>query len=579
MAVLSWVLHKGRIPNDMFQDFRYTDAGAGHNHIEVSPLLKLPYPRLNILISLLVASSIAVTLAIALWLFDATLRHVQAEAQSARVINIAQTVAAYGNVVQALQQANQPGTDISSDSALERDINRLRQRLGIDFISIFNRQSLRLTHPDPELVGLPFQGGDEGPSLQGRTYSSRAQGTLGTSIRGFSPVMDGNGQVIGAVAVGVTLATLGDRLAENRLSVLLGVALLMLFGVLGAGWLARYLKHVLMGLEPHQIARLVEERQAILGSVHEGILAIDSEGRISLTNAAAHQLLHRAGLDVPVYGTRIDTWLPQAGLMEVLREGKASLDREVLINGLSLLTNRMPIRHQGQIIGAVATFRDTSEVHMLAEELTGVRRYAEALRAATHEFKNKLHAMLGLVQMKEYTALHDYMLELADHHVAPGAALVREVEEPVLAGFLLGKQSEARERGIVLSIEVEEPIPAPESSTLIHTLVIIIGNLLENAFDAVSEQDERHVTLTLGHDESLLSLHVQDTGTGISDALKQRIFQRGISTKGAHRGLGLAMVREQIEAHDGDLALYSEPPHGTLIEVTLPYRAGSGARD
>lgn len=551
----------------------------GCNNTRVSLLPKLPSPRLNVLISLLVASSIAVTLAIALWLFDATLRDAQEDAQSARVINIAQTVAAQHDVVLALQKANQPDAVLSPDGTLVHDINQLRQRLDIDFISIFNLRSLRLTHPDPNQVGHHFRGGDEGPSLQGETYASRAIGTLGTSIRGFSPVVDSEGQVLGAVAVGVTLGTLGDRLAENRQTVLFGVVLLMLFGALGASWLARYLKRVLMGLEPHQIARLVKERHAILSSVHEGILAIDNQGRISLINTAAHHLLQRAGLEIPAYGTSIDTCLPQSGLMEVLQSGQASLDKEMLINGLSLLTNRMPIQHQGHIIGAVATLRDTSEVHMLAEELTGVRRYAEALRAATHEFKNKLHAMLGLVQMQEYPALHRYLRELADHHIAPGAALVKDIEEPVLAGFLLGKQSEARERDIVLAIEVEEPIPAPEAPALVHTLVIILGNLLENAFDAVNEQDERYVTLTLGYDESLLSLHVQDTGTGISDALQQRVFQHGMSTKGQHRGLGLAMVREQVEAHEGSLALYSEPQRGTLIEVALPYAAYPGADD
>lgn len=531
---------------------------------------RLPTPRLNVLISLLVAATVIVTLGVALWLFDATLRDTQARAQADRVTDIAQVVATRRDVARALQQRGD-ATAFAPDSDLQGDIDDLRRRLDVDFIVVMNHRGMRLTHPDRTRIGEHFQGGDEGPALEGEHYASRAQGTLGLSIRGFSPVVDDTGEVIGAVSVGVTLDTLGARLADNRQHVMLGIAVLMLLGTLGASWLARYIKRVLMGLEPHQIARLVEERQAILGSVHEGILAVDVDGRITLTNTAAHALLDQAGLDTPTLGTPITDYLPQSGLPAVLRHGQASLDQEIFINGQAMLANRMPIRHQGRVIGAVATFRDKSEVRLLAEELTGVRRYAEALRAATHEFKNKLHVMLGLVQLEAYPALARYLREVADHQVAPGTALVEGIGEPVLAGFLLGKQSEARERDITLNIDVEDAIPPPREPAMIHTLVIVLGNLLENAFDAVDERDVRQVTLTMGVDSDLLSLHVQDTGPGIPEAMRQRIFTSGISSKGRQRGLGLAMVREHVEAHDGTLTLYSEPGRGTLIEVALPY--------
>lgn len=535
---------------------------------------RLPTVRLNVLISLLVASTVIVTLSVALWMFDATLRDTQAKAQAARVTDIAQVVASRRSVVNALQ-ARGDRRDFSPNNDLQHEIDGLRRRLGVDFIVVMNPRAIRLTHPDPARIGEHFQGGDEGPALQGEHYASRAEGTLGTSIRGFAPVRDAAGKVIGAVSVGVTLDTLGARLADNRLHMVLGIALLMILGSLGASWLARYIKRVLMDLEPHQITRLVEERQAILGSVHEGILAVDVTGHVTLTNAAARSLFHQAGLEAPTLGIPITDYLPQSGLPDVLQSGEAALDQEVFINGQALIANRMPIHHQGQVIGAVATFRDKSEVRLLAEELTGVRRYAEALRAATHEFKNKLHVMLGLVQLEEYPALHRYLRDVADHQVAPGTALVEGIDEPVLAGFLLGKQSEARERDITLTVDVEDAIPVPRDPAMIHTLVIVLGNLLENAFDAVDEQFERHVTLTMGVDAALLSLHVQDTGPGIPESMRERIFASGISSKGGQRGLGLAMVREHVEAHDGTLALYSEPGRGTLIEVALPYPVSS----
>ncbi|HCH76201.1 MAG TPA: histidine kinase, partial [Pseudomonas sp.] len=139
----------------------------------------------------------------------------------------------------------------------------------------------------------------------------------------------------------------------------------------------------------------------------------------------------------------------------------------------------------------------------------------------------------------------------------------------------LGKQSEARERGILFQVDVEHPVPAavPEQ---IHGLVTILGNLLENAFEAVAEEDERRVNLTLDYDEALLSLHVQDSGGGIEAAVREQIFQRGVSTKGERRGIGLAAVQEQVEAWGGSLAVYSEAGRGSLFEVELPYRSAAG---
>lgn len=147
-----------------------------------------------------------------------------------------------------------------------------------------------------------------------------------------------------------------------------------------------------------------------------------------------------------------------------------------------------------------------------------------------------------------------------------------------MAGFLLGKGSEARERGIRLDVRVETAVPAPVDPAMRHTLITVIGNVLENAFEALSTCETREVSLTLSLDEDLLTLDVQDSGPGIPDAWQTRVFEHGVSTKGEHRGLGLALVRERLEVHGGSLALYSEAGRGTLVEVTLPYASGATPR-
>lgn len=360
-------------------------------------------PRLSMLISMLVAVMIMLALVLALWLFVSQQRSALEQAEATRVTDLARVVAAK-SAVRAALASSEPGADDTS-GALQRDIDGLRRALGIDLIVVMTPESRRLTHSDPGLVGRRFQGNDEGPALAGDHYASRSQGTLGTSIRGFSPVYDEDGEVIGAVAVGVTLA-----------------------------------------------------------SVHEGILAVDREGCITLANDAARSLFTRAGLGEPPLGAPLTDYIAHTSLPTVLTDMRPALDRELLINGRVLLVNRVPIRHAGQMIGAVATLRDKSEVARLAEELTGVHRYAEALRASTHDFKNKLHVITGLTKLGDLDALRRYLRELADSRLASSTALGDEFQDPVLAGFLLGKRSEARERGIELAIIPTSPLPIPRRS-------------------------------------------------------------------------------------------------------------------
>jgi len=504
---------------------------------------------------------IVLTLGMAFLLFNYQLRDNLERAQGERVMGLAEVLADRSDIRRAL--AARPIVH-DAGSALRLHVEALRERLGVDFITVMDRDHLRLTHPNPAEVGRHFRGGDEDRALEGESYVSRSEGTLGVSIRGFAPVLDADGRVIGAVATGVTLSRVGLLLAENRQVVMLGIALLMLVGGLGAWWLARYIKRILLGFEPHQISQWVQERQALLASLHEGVLAVGGDGRITLINPAARELLGPgpAGNDAEV---------PETALRTLFDDRAAALNRRLTLNGRALIVNRVPIRDRHDAGGSVVTLRDRSEVNRLAEELTGVSRYAQALRASTHEFKNRLHVILGLVQLRDLGRLERYLRELDDTLIAPAAARVSGVKDPVLAGFLLAKGSEARERRIELDIELESDIPTAAEEETCHLLVTIIGNLLENAFEAVVGRDDRRVTLTLSLDAGALSLHVADSGVGMSETGKARALEQGVSTKGEGRGYGLAMVQSHVESRGGLLAIYSTPGRGTLVEVTLPY--------
>ncbi|WP_251977122.1 ATP-binding protein [Salinicola avicenniae] len=512
---------------------------------------------------LLVASMIVLTLGVALLLFIAQLRGNLEHTQGERVMGLAAVIAARHDVETALS-----ATPVvhDPDSPLQARIETLRQRLGVDFITVADTERRRLTHPERDEIGRHFRGGDEGRALMGESYVSRSQGTLGVSIRGFSPVRNAQGEVIGLVATGVTLDRVGLLLAERRQTLLLGIVALMLVGALGAWCLARYIKRVLLGFEPWQISQWVQERQAMLASLHEGVLAVNADGQITLINPAARQLLQPPDAEAAAA-------LPASTLDELFAPATPAIDRRLTLNGRALVVNRVEIRDARGAGGGVVTLRDRSEVNRLAEELTGVSRYAQALRASTHEFKNRLHVILGLVQLRDLGRLERYLHELDATLIAPAAARVAGVRDPILAGFLLAKGSEARERRVALEVELDGEIPPPADSEIGHLLVTIIGNLLENAFEAVSGRDAPRVSLTLGVDAEALSLHVSDNGCGMDEAARLSAMEQGVSSKGEQRGYGLAMVQSHVVSLGGTLALYSSPGRGTLVEVTLPYAA------
>ncbi|MFC0337105.1 two-component system, CitB family, sensor kinase/two-component system, CitB family, sensor histidine kinase MalK [Kushneria avicenniae] len=532
-----------------------------------------PWPRkspvrLNTLAALLAFITIMASLIVAYAVFGDQLWRGITRVQQDRVVNVATTLANSREVIEALEQNVPP----MPDSDIEQRMESLRALLNVNFIVIINPQSIRLTHPNRQWIGHHFRGGDEGPALEGKRYASLALGTLGTSIRGFAPVRDSKGHIIGAVSVGVTLSHLAPLRAASLKRLLFLFLAILLIGGLGSAWLARTIRRRLMGMEPDDIARLVAERRVTLDAIHEGVIAVDAGARVTLINPAARLLLGDPEAHDIVPGKRLEVLLPGGGSAGQALGDRAMINRRMQVGGRAFLGNYQPMMADGQLVGAVVTFRDSREMQALAEELTGVRRYAEALRATTHEFKNKLHVILGLAQLEDLPALRRYLRELVDYRHAVSASIVERVREPVLAGFLIGKQSEAREKGITLSIEAETAIPAACDGATVHALVSIIGNLLENAFEALDGRDDPHVAIHMALESRMLSLQIQDNGTGIEPDRQDHIFEHGISSKGEQRGLGLYLVREQIDAVEGTLSLYSSPGQGTLIEISYPYR-------
>ncbi|MFC3039531.1 DcuS/MalK family sensor histidine kinase [Virgibacillus xinjiangensis] len=438
------------------------------------------------------------------------------------------------------------------------------------FVVVMDMNGIRYTHPNPEQIGKSFAGGDEQRVLQGKEYVSTSEGTLGDSVRAFTPIHDDDGNQLGAVAVGISLENVEHVLSESHRNIVEGSILGIIVGVIGAVFLAKYIKKMLFGLEPYQISKLLEERSTMLQSVHEGIVAVDENQNITLVNKSALRLFKKAGLPDQPIGMNITDFMPNTKLDRVLEKGESERDEEQTLNGIEILANREPLMVNQQIVGAIATFRDKSEVNKLAKQLTGVRTYVEALRAQSHEFMNRLHVILGMVQMEAYDELVEFIRKIIDLKNQDVESVTKSVRDPVLAGFLMGKISYAREKKVMFTISSDTKIDKEFNVEVSQELITIIGNLVDNAVEELSASKEKKLSLRMKEEKSTLRITISDSGPGITEDNFKRIFDKGFSTKGSNRGYGLYLVKQSIEKLNGNYHVYTDGK-GTVFEVMLDY--------
>ncbi len=439
----------------------------------------------------------------------------------------------------------------------------------VDQIVVCDMNRIRYSHTNLFLIGLPYTGPEADAVLErGKRYVAEMDTEQGGFTRYFVPVMK-DGRQIGFVAAG----TLTERIrTENRGTLLSAVMYLVIgsgIGSIAAFFLAKKIKALLLGLEPDQLAALYREHTGMVEALHEGVIAINRHGAVSMANERARSLL-----GVPsgaIEGKPVAAIVPGSHLPTVMETGEAEYDGELLANGRVLITNTVPIREKDAVVGAVATFQDKTEVVRLAEELTGTRQLVEALRASSHEFSNKLHVILGLLELGNVDQAKQYVMDTQSTHGALNRRVLGAFKDPTIAGLMLGKFSAAREQGVTLEIAGSSGMGKIDDPVLAHGLVTILGNLVDNAIDSAKGVRDRQgrVEVELREERGALHLRVEDNGCGILPSQSASIYKRGFSTKGKNRGTGLYLVKQEIDALGGRVSATST--NGvTTFAVVLP---------
>lgn len=466
-----------------------------------------------------------------------------------RAMSVARTVAQVRTVRENL---GAPG----GSEAIQPVVERMRVSTGVEYIVAFDMNRIRYSHPAPDRIGQIFQGGDEGPSLSQQAYVSRATGVNGTAVRAFAPVLSPDGtEQVGAVVVGIMVPPLVALMREFINMLPLGLAGALAVGGAGAWVLSAGVKEQMFNLEPQEIARILEERVAVVSALSEGLIAIAQDGTVTVFNEVAQQI---TGVGQDAVGRRLADVIP--GVELPAAGGCAEYNRQMLLGHKLVIANLVPIRIKEQVVGTVITFRERTEVHRLAEELTGVTRFVDGLRAQNHESLNRLHTIAGLIHMREYKQALEYIYATAEQQEEAVRFLARSIKDYQVSGLLLGKVIRGRELGVDLQIDPASRLDAIPRPLTGSDLVLILGNLIENATEALSGQaGERRVHCLIQSNARRLLIRVADNGPGIPPDIQEQIFAQGFSTKGEQRGLGLSLVSRVVSLVGGRVELRSEP--------------------
>lgn len=452
---------------------------------------------------------------------------------------------------------------------------RIRRATGAAFIVVANRQGIRYSHPDPAEIGkslLHDPGEPVTAVLAGQTQVAVQTGSLGRSMRAKVPLRDARGRIIGLVSVGVLEKAVGEELIDELPGIAIPSLLVLALGTIGVLLLARRVRRQTFGLDPREIAALVEQREAMLHAVREGAITIDADGQVTLLNDEAKRLL---GLDDSALGRPLAEVVPDGRVREVLTGQVEGPDQVILAGDRVLVANRMPVEVRGRSIGAVVTLRDRTELDALVGELNEARDLTDALRAQEHDFQHRLHVISGLIELGRHDdAVHEINRASRLHQELAGS-LVDGSGDPTLAALLLGKASVASERGVELQVSAFHDVSDELGD--VHSLATMLGNLIDNAIDSASQAGAGgHVDVSLVAENGRLVIRVHDSGAGINPALSEEIFRDGYTTKvarhgGRRRGLGLALVSQEVRRRGGQIAV--ENVDGALFTVTIPLRS------
>ncbi|MGW6300982.1 ATP-binding protein [Peribacillus butanolivorans] len=483
-------------------------------------------------------------------------------------LELSRTISFMPTVTEAFESENPART-------IQPIAEKIRKETGAEFIVVGNKEGIRYSHPLASEIGKRMKGGDNNRAIKnGEYYVSEAAGSLGLSIRGKSPIFDKDGKIIGIVSVGFLVNDVRAQIFKDLSKEMIVSLVAIMISIVGSYMLAKSIRKDTLGLEPFEIANLYKEKNAVLHSVKEGIIAIDQNGLITSMNQPAKKLLD---IKEPVRHLNVDGLFPSTYLYEVLKSGEPQVDKEISWKDKSVIVNCTPIFDSEGVSGVVASFRDRTEIEEMVNTLSEVKMHSEDLRAQTHEFTNKLYVLSGLIQLGEYDEAIDMIQSETSELYSLNRVVFEQIKDTKVQALLLGKIGKASEKKIPFEIDSQSYLEKLPDHIKLSQLTLILGNIIDNALEAVSGMDEplvKFFATDIGND---MVFEVSDNGKGIPENDIAFIFDRGFTSKtsGNPSGYGLSNADHVVKELGGIIEVQSEEEN-TVFTVYLPKEQTGG---
>jgi two-component system cit operon sensor histidine kinase CitA len=491
----------------------------------------------------------------------------------------AQTIASDPNFIALMQHKDK--------KQIQAYAKRLQAISDADFIVIGDENGIRLAHPEMEKVGFPMVGGDSRRALEvGDSYTTINKGSLGMAIRGKSGIVAPQGTILGVVSVGYLLTSVSDRLMLYFYPALFTIVLLLFFSLFGAWVLTKHIKRQMFDMEPEEIAMSLHLKRSILKSVYEGIVAVNTKGEILSVNVNALQTLGIAQTPDYLIGRSINEFVTPASFFlgansfgEFTTETAAQnnlQDEQITCNGETLIVNRVNIYDNEEHIGWVISFRRRNDFNSLTSQISQIHQHNENLRVLNHEYANRLSTISGLIQIGAY----DEAIQTIRHESEEQQNLIdfitRNFKSKVIAGLLLGKYSRAKELGLTLEFDPTCQLQENKSGLSSDELAAILGNLLDNAYEATlkNPNSSKIIQLLVLNTATELIIEIADNGTGISEKMSEILFTKGVSSKKQPgHGIGLYLIHQYVTQVNGSILIDKAELQGTIFSIFIPNKS------
>ena len=483
------------------------------------------------------------------------------------------------NVAEAIAQSPMlSGKGLSNDDQVvfSKYLDTLKDTLDdIDVISVVNKDGIRMYHSNHTLIGTKYDGNM--PDFESNTdyYAVDETGPSGSQRRAYAAVYDEDGKYVGVVMAIMLTKNIKAETVQMLFIFLLITVVAILIELIIAGELSGKVKKSLMGYEPDVFTAMYKMRDNIIETLAEGIIAFDTNGVIQFANESAIRMLCEnpksdlVGQNVDVIGDEI--------LSRHIKSG--GKERNINLAKADIILDRVPIKEDGVTVGTIAILHNRAEYTKLMEELSGTRYLVDSMRANNHDFTNKLHVILGLIQMGMYDDASSYIQNITMVQRENISKVMNAVSEPAVAALLIGKIARASELNINFVLREGCYYSTADMNLPSEMLITVIGNLLDNAFDAMNDSADykKHKELMFGiySKPGAVLITVDDTGSGIKSRDMEHIFENGFSTKGDGRGTGLYQVKAIVENFGGKITVESQEGVGSSFSISFVKENGN----